>query len=196
MITIENVSKVFRDRAALTDVSFTADDGEVTYLLGPNGAGKSTLLRSIAGLTSPDTGQILIDGARLADHAYPLCSVGFAVDGSAVNPRHTARQHLRWQAYLGGVDRRWVGQVLRTVALASVADKQVGGFSLGMRLRLAIAAALLGNPRTLVFDEPSNGLDVDGALWLRGLIRALADNGRCLLIASHDLPEIELTGDR
>ncbi|AVM00335.1 ABC transporter [Gordonia iterans] len=197
MIRISGVSKSYGDKTAVSGVALTAESGALTYLLGPNGAGKSTLLRLIAGLSSPDRGEVTIDGRRLVDHRQPLRTIGFNIASGSVNPALTAEQHLRWQAELGGVDRKAVGWALRQVGLAGVADRPVGKFSLGMLQRLGIASAILGDPQNLVLDEPANGLDVDGVLWLRDYFTYLAKKrGKALLIASHDLPEVAITADR
>lgn len=195
MIEVNAVTKSFGGKAAVDDVSLWAAPGQITYLLGPNGAGKSTLLRMIAGLSTPTRGSVTIDGLRLVDHPYPLRTIGLSIGSGTVNPALTADQHLGWQAELGGVDRAAGGWALRQVGLGDVADRRVGNFSLGMLQRLAIASALLGDPDNLVFDEPANGLDVDGILWLRSFFTRLARKGKTLLIASHDLTEVEINGD-
>lgn len=196
MIEISGVSKVFGETTAVDDVSFTAGPGTITYLLGPNGAGKSTLLSMVAGLAAPTAGAVLVDGKPLAEHRKPLLTVGFNMSSGRVNPALTAAQQLRWQADLGGVSRDMVPWALRQVGLTQVADRRVGKFSLGMLQRLGLAASLLGDPDNLVFDEPANGLDVDGILWLRSFFVKLARAGKTLLVASHDLAEVELNGDR
>lgn len=195
MIEISGVSKSFGDKVAVDDVSFTAEQGAITYLLGPNGAGKSSLLNMVAGLSAPDTGAVLIDGKPLAEHRKPLLTAGFNMSSGKVNPTLTAAQQLRWQADLGGVRRDMVPWALRQVGLTEVADRRVGKFSLGMLQRLGLASSLLGDPDNLIFDEPSNGLDVDGILWLRSFFGKLARAGKTLLVASHDLAEVELNGD-
>ncbi|MFZ2510894.1 MAG: ATP-binding cassette domain-containing protein, partial [Gordonia sp. (in: high G+C Gram-positive bacteria)] len=164
MIEISDVSKTFGDKVAVDDVSFIAEPGTITYLLGPNGAGKSTLLNMVAGLSAPDVGAVRIDGKALGEHRKPLLTVGFSMTSGRVNPTLTATQQLRWQADLGGVSRDMVPWALRQVGLTEVADRRVGKFSLGMLQRLGLASSLLGDPDNLVFDEPSNGLDVDGVL--------------------------------
>jgi ABC-2 type transport system ATP-binding protein len=196
MITVSGISKRFGDKVAVSDVSFEAAGGSITYLLGPNGAGKSTTMRMIAGLTTPDSGTVQINERPLRRLTDTMREVRFNLDTFARNPKHTARQHLTWQARLGGIPAREVQDVLARVGLSHVADRLVGRFSLGMLQRLGIATALLGDPRTIVLDEPDNGLDVDGILWLRELLTGLAGQGRTLLVASHNLTEVEITADR
>lgn len=193
MISVKGVSKNFGDKAAVREVDFRAEDGAITYLLGPNGAGKTTLIRMIAGLISPDAGTITINGRPLRELGNTIGEVGFSLGAFSRNPKHTAEQHLRWQARLGGLADRTVAPVLERVGLASVARRPVGKFSYGMLQRLGIASALLGDPRTIILDEPANGLDVEGTLWLRELLTGLAAEGKCLLVASHDLTEVEIT---
>ncbi|WP_280425185.1 ABC transporter ATP-binding protein [Nocardia carnea] len=196
MISIRGVSKRFGEIVAVDDVSFEAEPGSITYLLGPNGAGKTTVMRMIAGLTRPTGGTLTINGRGLLDFRDTIREIGFGLGAFTRNPQHTAKQHLLWQARLGGVPAAAVGRVLERVGLEKVAKRPVGKFSYGMLQRLGIAAALLGDPRTLVLDEPANGLDVEGTLWLRELVTGLAADGKCLLVASHNLTEIEITGDR
>ncbi|TCJ97489.1 ABC transporter ATP-binding protein [Nocardia alba] len=196
MITVSGVSKRFGDRVAVDDVSFEAARGSITYLLGPNGAGKSTTMRVIAGLTKPDAGTVRINEQSLRGFTSTMREVRFNLDTFARNPKHTAGQHLTWQARLGGIPSSEVGQVLARVGLADAGTRLVGQFSLGMLGRLGIATALLGDPRTIVLDEPDNGLDVDGILWLRDLLTGLARQGRTLLIASHNLTEVDIIADR
>lgn len=193
MIEIAGVSKSFGDKTAVDDVTLTAAPGGVTYLLGPNGAGKTTLMRMIAGLASPDAGTITVNGRRLRELGDVKREVGFSLDARAGHPRHTALQHLRWQARLAGIDQDRVRPALDAVGLRAAAHRRVGGFSLGMQQRLGIASALLGDPATLVLDEPANGLDVEGVLWLRDLFGRLTAQGRTLLVASHSLTEVEIT---
>lgn len=196
MITVSGLSKRYGGKAVVSEVGFEAPGGSITYLLGPNGAGKSTTMRMIAGLTTPDAGTVRINGRSLRELAEPMREIRFNLDTFARNPKHTARQHLLWQARLGGVPAADADAVLERVGLAEVARRPVGRFSLGMLQRLGIATALLGDPRTLVLDEPDNGLDVDGILWLRELLTGLAAEGRSLLVASHNLTEVEITADR
>ncbi|MBH0780487.1 ABC transporter ATP-binding protein [Nocardia bovistercoris] len=194
MISVSGVTKSFGDRIAVRDVGFTAENGAITYLLGPNGAGKTTVLRMIAGLTRADSGRVTVDGSTLREFGDTIREIGFSLGAFSRSPRHTAEQHLRWQARLGGVADRAIGPVLERVGLATVAKRPVGRFSYGMLQRLGIASALLGDPHTIVLDEPANGLDVEGTLWLRELFVELAGEGKCLLVASHDLTEVEITG--
>ncbi|MEV0061947.1 ATP-binding cassette domain-containing protein [Nocardia sp. NPDC050718] len=196
MITVSGISKRFGDRVAVSDVSFEAAPGSITYLLGPNGAGKSTTMRMIAGLTTPDAGTVRINERPLRELPHTMREVRFNLDTFARHPKHTAKQHLTWQARLGGITVGEVRRVLARVGLADVEDRLVGRFSLGMLQRLGIATALLGDPRTIVLDEPDNGLDVDGILWLRELLTGLAREGRTLLVASHNLTEVAITADR
>ena len=194
MIEVDGLTKTFGDKDAVADVSFTAASGGVTYLLGPNGAGKSTVMRMIAGLSKPDSGSVSINGRPRDQLERPISEIGFSLGATAINGALTAEQHLRWQARLGGADESRVSLVLKTVGLESVAKRRIGKFSFGMIQRLGIASALLGDPKTLVLDEPANGLDVEGILWLRWLFTRLAADGRALLVASHNLPEVEITG--
>ncbi|MBF6133284.1 ATP-binding cassette domain-containing protein [Nocardia otitidiscaviarum] len=196
MITVRGVSKRFGDTVAVDDVSFEAEPGAITYLLGPNGAGKTTVMRMIAGLARPSAGSITINGKTLHDFPNTLREIGFSLGAFARNPQHTATQHLLWQARLGGLPKSTVGAALERVGLERVAGRPVGKFSYGMLQRLGIASALLGDPKTVVLDEPANGLDVEGILWLRELVAGLAAEGKCLLVASHNLTEVEITGTR
>ncbi|WP_067464242.1 ABC transporter ATP-binding protein [Nocardia amamiensis] len=196
MISVRGVSKRFGENIAVDDVSFEAGAGSITYLLGPNGAGKTTVMRMVAGLTQAGSGSVVINGNGLLDFRDTIREIGFSLGAFSRNPKHTAEQHLLWQARLGGVPASNVGLALERVGLERVARRSVGKFSYGMLQRLGIASALLGDPRTLVLDEPANGLDVEGTLWLRDLVVGLAAEGKCLLIASHNLTEVEITGDR
>ncbi|MBL1077234.1 ATP-binding cassette domain-containing protein [Nocardia sp. 2] len=196
MIQVSGISKRFGDKVAVSEVSFDAAGGSITYLLGPNGAGKSTTMRMIAGLTAPDAGTVRINDRPLRELTHTMRAVRFNLDTFARNPRHTAKQHLTWQARLGGIPVTDVEEVLARVGLSEVKDRLVGRFSLGMLQRLGIATALLGDPETIVLDEPDNGLDVDGILWLRELLTGLARRGRTLLVASHNLTEVDITADR
>ncbi|GAB03606.1 ABC-2 type transport system ATP-binding protein [Gordonia amarae] len=195
-ISVSGVSKRFGDNQVVDDVTLGAGAGSLTYLLGPNGAGKTTVLRMIAGLTTPDAGIITVDGCRLRDFAQVKRAVGFGLNPFAHNPKHSARQHLRWQARLGGIPLTDADRVLDLVGLGSVSGRLTGRFSYGMLQRLGIATALLGDPRCVVLDEPANGLDVEGTLWLRELFGTLTTRGKSLLVASHSLSEVEITADR
>lgn len=195
MITVEGLSKKYGQRAILSDVTFAAMPGKVTGLLGPNGAGKSTTMRLILGLETPTSGSALIDGHRYRSLRRPLGHVGAQFDGSGAHKGRTAKAHLTWVALSNGISLSRVGEVLDIVGLSSVAARRVGSFSLGMGQRLGIATALLGDPRILVFDEPANGLDAEGILWLRRLMRDLAGDGRTVLVSSHLMDEMEKTAD-
>lgn len=195
MIEVSGLRKEYRGREVLRGVEHTFADGRLSYLLGLNGAGKSTLLRCIAGVTRPDGGGVGIDGRAPASLDAPVRHLGMHLSADAFTPGHTARRHLRWLAALGGVPAGRADALLDEVGLAAVADRPVGGFSLGMRQRLGIASALVGNPRTLLLDEPLNGLDVAGVLWMRGLLQQWAAEGRCVVVASHALAEVERTAD-
>ncbi len=195
MIEVTGLRKAFRGREVLRGIDHTFADGQLTYLLGLNGAGKSTLLRCIGGVTRPDTGTVRIDGLAPASFDAPVRHLGMHLSSDAFTPGHSARRHLRWLAALGDVPAGRADALLDEVGLAAVADRPVGGFSLGMRQRLGIASALIGNPRTLLLDEPLNGLDVAGVLWMRGLLRQWAEEGRCVVVASHALAEVERTAD-
>ncbi|WP_063059608.1 ABC transporter ATP-binding protein [Nocardia sienata] len=196
MISVRGVSKRFGEKLAVDDVTFEAEPGSITYLLGPNGAGKTTVMRMIAGLTRTSSGTISVNGSGLRDFRKAITEIGFGLGAFARNPGHTAAQHLRWQSRLGGLPTSNVGPVLDRVGLDRVANRPVGEFSYGMLQRLGIAAALLGDPKTLVLDEPANGLDIEGIIWLRELLLGLATEGKCLLVASHNLTEVEITGTR
>ena len=195
-IAVSGVSKRFGDNLVVDDVTLRTGAGSLTYLLGPNGAGKTTLLRMIAGLTAPDAGAIAVDGRRLRDYAQVKRAIGFGLNPFAHNPKHTARRHLRWQARLAGLPLADADRVLDLVGLGSVSERLTGRFSYGMLQRLGIATALLGDPRSVVLDEPANGLDVEGTLWLRELFGTLTAQGKTLLVASHSLSEVEITADR
>jgi ABC-2 type transport system ATP-binding protein len=194
-IEVRSLRKRYRTTVAVDGVSFTVRPGEVTGFVGPNGAGKSTTLRLILGLDSPDEGEALIDGRRYRALRAPLTHVGALLDASAVHPGRRARDHLLWLAYSNGIGRRRVAEVLDQVGLAGAARRNAGGFSLGMQQRLGIAAALLGDPPVLILDEPVNGLDPDGIVWIRGLLRSLAAQGRAVLVSSHLMGELEDTAD-
>jgi ABC-2 type transport system ATP-binding protein len=196
MISIQGLTKSFGPVRAVDDLSFTVPAGRVTGFLGPNGAGKTTTLRTLLGLVRPDHGKALIDGRRYVDLAEPVATVGAVLEATAFHPGRTARVHLRALCLAARVAPARVDVVLDTVDLADAADRHVGGFSLGMRQRLALASALLGDPGVLVLDEPANGLDPVGVHWLRGLLRALAAEGRTVLVSSHGLAELARTADR
>jgi ABC-2 type transport system ATP-binding protein len=194
-IEVSAVSKRFRSVVAVDRLSFTVRPGEVTGFVGPNGAGKSTTMRMILGLDAPDEGRALVNGVAYRSLHRPLTHVGALLDAAAVHPGRTARDHLRWLAHSNRLARGRLDEVLELAGLASAARRRAGGFSLGMRQRLGIAAALLGDPRVLVLDEPVNGLDPEGIVWIRGLLRSLAAEGRVVLVSSHLMSELEDTAD-
>ncbi|MCF8587660.1 ABC transporter ATP-binding protein [Gordonia liuliyuniae] len=189
-------------RPVLSNVSLTVGDGRLVYLLGRNGAGKSTLLRAMCGMLRPSEGAVLVDGVPPWQHPRPATTIGVHLGADAAgsptgpNPAHTGRRHLRWLAAAGGTDVARVDRVLVRVGLAADADRRVADYSLGMRQRLGIAAALLSDAPNVIFDEPVNGLDIDGIRWLRKLLRGLADDGRAVFIASHLFDEVSRTADR
>ncbi|WP_027342369.1 ABC transporter ATP-binding protein [Hamadaea tsunoensis] len=194
-IDVRAVQKRYRGTVAVDGLTFTVSPGEVTGFIGPNGAGKSTTMRLILGLDAPDAGEALVSGRRYATLRAPLREVGALLDAEAVHPSRRARDHLLWMAYSNGIPKRRVDEVLDEVGLASAGKRRAGGFSLGMRQRLGIAAALLGDPPVLMFDEPVNGLDPDGIIWIRGLMKSLAARGRVVLVSSHLMSELEDTAD-
>lgn len=195
MIEARGLSKRYGSKVAVDDVSFTIKPGQVTGFLGPNGAGKSTSMRLMVGLDRPTSGTVTIHGNRYADLGAPLREVGALLDAKGVHPGRSARSHLRALAATHGIPDRRVHEVLEQTGLSAVAHKRVGGFSLGMGQRLGIAAALLGDPRVLILDEPVNGLDPDGVLWVRQLVRHLASEGRTVLLSSHLMSEMAQTAD-
>ncbi|MDG4824735.1 ATP-binding cassette domain-containing protein [Asanoa sp. WMMD1127] len=194
-IEVRDLHKRYRTTVAVDGLSFTVRPGEVTGFVGPNGAGKSTTMRLILGLDSPDGGAALVGGKPYRSLRTPLTKVGALLDASAVHPGRRARDHLLWLAHSNGIPRRRVHQVLEEVGLGAAARRRAGGFSLGMQQRLGIAAALLGDPPVLIFDEPVNGLDPDGIVWIRGLLAGLAAEGRAVLVSSHLMGELEGTAD-
>jgi len=195
MIEARRLGKRYGDAIAVHDLSFEVVPGVVYGVLGPNGAGKSTTLRLILGLDRPTAGTVTVGGRPYRDAPAPMREVGALLDAKAVHGKRTARAHLRWLADAGGLPRARVAAVLDQVGLAPVAGKRIGGFSLGMLQRLGIAAALLGDPRTLLFDEPLNGLDAEGIRWVRTLVRGLAAEGRTVVLSSHLMSEVEATAD-
>ncbi|CAM3056540.1 ABC transporter ATP-binding protein [Skermania piniformis] len=196
MIEIENVSVRLGGRVVLSDITATIAAGELVYLLGRNGAGKTTLLRAICGIVRPAAGRLLVNGRLLSAVNRPAVEIGVHLGVDAAHPGHTARRHLRWLAHAGGIEPTRVNAVLDAVGLADVAGRRIVDLSLGMRQRLGIAAALLGDADVIVLDEPVNGLDIDGIRWLRGLLRRLVADGRTVLVASHLFDEVARTGDR
>jgi ABC-2 type transport system ATP-binding protein len=195
-IEIRGLAKRFGRTLAVDRLTFSVPAGDVTGFVGPNGAGKSTTLRLILGLDRPDAGHALVNGARYATFRSPLLEVGALLDGAGFHPGRRASDHLLWLARSNGLPRRRVGEVLELVGLVPVARRRVGGFSLGMRQRLGLAAALLGDPPVLLLDEPVNGLDPDGVVWIRRFLRSLAAEGRAVLVSSHLMSELEDTADR
>ncbi|WP_131737354.1 ATP-binding cassette domain-containing protein [Actinomadura roseirufa] len=193
MITLKGLTKRYGDTTAVDDLSVEIRPGRVTGFLGPNGAGKSTTLRMIVGHDRPTAGAALINGVPYAALRYPLREVGALLDAKALHPARSARHHLRVMARSNGIPRRRVDEVIGMVGLERVAARRAGTFSLGMSQRLGIAGALLGDPEICVFDEPVNGLDLEGVRWVRGLARSLAAEGRTVLISSHLLSEMQLT---
>lgn len=193
MIEAVGLTKRYGDTVAVDGLSFTVQPGVVTGFLGPNGAGKSTTMRMLLGLDRPTSGTATINGRSYQQLGAPLCEVGALLEARAIHTGRSARNHLRALAATHGIGRRRVDEVLDLVGLTQVADKRVGGFSLGMGQRLGIASALLGDPHTLVLDEPVNGLDPEGILWIRTLLRALAAEGRTIFVSSHLMSEMSLT---
>ncbi|GAA5157630.1 ABC transporter ATP-binding protein [Amycolatopsis dongchuanensis] len=193
MIEAQGLTKRYGKTLAVDNLSFSVEPGRVTGFLGPNGAGKSTTMRMILGLDNPTAGSVTIGGKRYHDLKSPLRTVGALLDAKWVHPNRSARSHLRWMATSNKIPMRRVDEVLEIVGLTSVANKRAGGFSLGMSQRLGIAGALLGDPEVLLFDEPVNGLDPEGILWIRKFMHRLADEGRTVFVSSHLLSEMALT---
>ncbi|MEW2357067.1 ATP-binding cassette domain-containing protein [Spirillospora sp. NPDC029432] len=196
MIEVRELTKRYGGSPAVDGLSFQVRPGTVTGFLGPNGAGKSTTMRVLLGLAAPTSGEALVNGRRYQEIRRPMHEVGALLDAGAAHGGRSAFDHLRWMARSNRIPVSRVTAVLEQVGLAGVARKRVGGFSLGMRQRLGIAAALLGDPGVLMFDEPVNGLDPDGVRWIRELMRALAGEGRTVLVSSHLMSEMALTADR
>jgi ABC-2 type transport system ATP-binding protein len=195
MIEARGLVKRYGSTAAVNDLSFTIRPGLVTGFLGPNGAGKTTTMRLILGLDHPSAGTVTVNGKPYAQLPDPMHQVGALLEAGAVHGGRTARNHLLCLAQTNGIAKRRVDEVLGLVGLTDVAGKRSRGFSLGMRQRLGIAAALLGDPQILMFDEPVNGLDPEGILWIRNLMRSLAAQGRTVLVSSHLMSEMESTAD-
>jgi len=195
MIEVRGLTKCFGPVRAVGDVSFTVTPGIVTGFLGPNGAGKTTTLRMLLSLVEPDSGLAAIGGRRYRDLPDPVRQVGAALEAASFHPGRTARDHLRVHAAAGRVSRSRVGEVLELTGLAAAARRRIGGFSLGMRQRLGLATALLGDPAVLILDEPANGLDPRGIRWLRDLLRGRAAEGRTVLVSSHVLGEVAMIAD-
>jgi ABC-2 type transport system ATP-binding protein len=196
VITIQGLTKRFGPVTAVDDLSFEVDQGTVVGFLGPNGAGKTTTLRTLLGLVTPTAGSTRIDGKPYRELTDPIRHVGAVLEASSFHPGRSARNHLRVVATAAGLPLARADAVLDQVGLASAARRRVGGFSLGMRQRLGLATALLGDPQVLILDEPANGLDPEGVHWLRGLLRQLADQGRTVLVSSHVLAEVAQTVDQ
>ncbi|KRC62961.1 multidrug ABC transporter ATP-binding protein [Agromyces sp. Root81] len=195
MITAEGLVKRYGAKTAVNDISFTVRPGQVTGFLGPNGAGKSTTMRMIVGLDRPSAGRVTVNGKPYAAHRAPLHEVGALLDAKAVHTGRSAYNHLLAMAATHGIGASRVREVIELTGLESVARKRVGGFSLGMGQRLGIAAAMLGDPATLILDEPVNGLDPEGVLWVRQFVRHLASEGRTIFLSSHLMSEMALTAD-
>ncbi|MER7689488.1 ATP-binding cassette domain-containing protein [Streptomyces sp. NPDC097610] len=192
-IEVQDLRKRFGRTVAVDGLTFTVRPGQVTGFVGPNGAGKSTTMRAVLGLDTPDEGRALIGGRPYHALRSPLLEVGALLDAAALHPSRRGRDHLRWLAHSHGLSLRRVDEVLEQVGMDQAARRRAGGYSLGMRQRLGIAAALLGDPPVLLLDEPVNGLDPEGIQWIRGLLRRLAGEGRAVLISSHLMSELEDT---
>ena len=196
MIEVENISKRYGEKVAVDGLDFVVRPGIVTGFLGPNGAGKSTTMRMIAGLDEPTAGRVRVNGKDYRAASAPMAELGILLEAKAVHTGRSARNHLLALAQTNGVSRRRVDEVIGMAGLDEVAGKRVGGFSLGMGQRLGIAAALLGDPSVLVLDEPVNGLDPEGVLWIRNLLRGLAAEGRTVFVSSHLMSEMAQTATR
>jgi ABC-2 type transport system ATP-binding protein len=195
MITVSGLTKHYGDRVVVDDMTFDVASGRVTGFVGPNGAGKSTTMRMMVGLTRPDHGDVRYRGVSYDRLLRPARIVGAVLDARCMHPGRTARNHLRAAAALSSIPARRVDEVLNEVGLDSAADQRAGSFSLGMRQRLALAGALLGEPEVLLLDEPSNGLDPDGIRWLRTSLRTFADRGGTVFVSSHLISELEMFAD-
>jgi ABC-2 type transport system ATP-binding protein len=194
-IEVTGLRKRFGSTPALDGMSFIVQPGQVTGFVGPNGAGKSTTMRVILGLDAPDQGTALVSGQPYATLRRPLSHIGAMLDAAALQLGRTARNHLLWLAHSQGLSARRVDEVVERAGLTTAARRKAGGFSLGMRQRLGIAAAMLGDPPVLMFDEPFNGMDPEGIVWMRGYLRALAAEGRAVLVSSHLMSELEDSAD-
>ncbi|MDX6281208.1 MAG: type transport system ATP-binding protein [Kribbellaceae bacterium] len=195
MIEAHQLTKRYGETTAVDRLDFTVRPGTVTGFLGPNGAGKSTTMRMIIGLDSPSAGTVTVNGRRYRDHSAPLQEVGALLEAKSIHPGRSAFDHLMAQAYTHGIPRRRVDEVIEMTGIQSVARKRAGAFSLGMGQRLGIAAALLGDPATVMLDEPVNGLDPEGVLWIRNLLIGLAAEGRTVFVSSHLMTEMALVAD-
>ncbi|HVT20540.1 MAG TPA: ATP-binding cassette domain-containing protein [Mycobacteriales bacterium] len=196
MIEARGLTKRYGDTLAVDDLSFTVQPGVVTGFLGPNGAGKSTTMRMVLGLDAPTSGSVTVNGKPYAAHRRPLTEVGALLEARALHGGRSAYHHLVWVAQTNGIPLRRVGEVLELVGLTEVARKRSGGFSLGMGQRLGIATALLGDPQVLLLDEPVNGLDPEGILWVRNLLKHFASVGKTIFVSSHLMSEMSMTADR
>src|SRR3954447_20545724 len=196
MIEVQGLTKRYGDREAVSNLSFAVPRGRVTGFVGPNGAGKSTTMRVILGLSAPDGGEALVDRHPYAELHAPLRQVGALLEATALHPGRRAFDHLLWLAESNDLPRGRVSEVLDLTGLTPVAGRRAGGFSLGMRQRLGIAAALLGDPPVLILDEPVNGLDPEGVRWIRELLRSLAAEGRAVLVSSHLMGELQDIADQ
>ena len=196
MIEVENLSKRYGDKLAVDGLSFIVQPGIVTGFLGPNGAGKSTTMRMIAGLDKPTAGRVTVNGHDYRSATAPMAELGVLLEAKAVHTGRSARNHLLALGQTNGVSHRRVDQVIDLVGLQQVAGKRVGGFSLGMGQRLGVASALLGNPQTMVLDEPVNGLDPEGVLWMRTMLKSLAAQGHTVFVSSHLMSEMAVTATR
>ncbi|MEV4457920.1 ATP-binding cassette domain-containing protein [Microbispora sp. NPDC049633] len=195
MIEVTGLTKRFGQSAAVDDLSFTVTPGKITGFLGPNGAGKTTTMRIILGLDQPSSGRATVNGVPYRTLDRPLTQVGALLDACAVQGGRRAERHLQWLARSNGISRTRIGGLLELVGLGEAGHKRVSGFSLGMKQRLGLAAALLGDPEVLLLDEPLNGLDPEGIRWMRGLLKSLAAEGRTVLVSSHLMHEMAVTAD-
>ena len=192
MIHVRNLTKRFGNTVAVDDLSFDVQPGKVTGFLGPNGSGKSTTMRCMVGLDRFESGEMTFDGRRFAELSNPLREVGILLDASYVHPARTGRNHLRWLAAANGIPTSRVDEALERVGMTDVANRKVRGYSLGMKQRLGLASVILGDPATMILDEPANGLDPEGIRWIRDFLRFYADQGRTVLVSSHLLSEMSL----
>lgn len=192
MIDVTHVTKCYGQTTAVDDLTFTVKPGIVTGFLGPNGAGKSTTMRLILGLDAPTSGSATVNGKALTEHRAPMTEIGALLEAKAIHPQRSARNHLHALAATNRISKRRADEVLGMVGLEEVADRTAGGFSLGMGQRLGIASALLGDPETIMLDEPVNGLDPEGIRWIRHLLQELADQGRTVFVSSHLMSEMAL----
>lgn len=196
MIKTDNLTKKFGDKTAVDHLNLTLQPGAVTGFLGPNGSGKSTTMKMIISLVQPTHGKVIIDGKKYSDFSEPVKRIGTLIDPSALDKNFTAEQHLSIIATAAGIEKSRIEEMLEVTGLESVKNKKVKSYSLGMKQRLGVATALIGNPDTIILDEPFNGLDIDGIKWLRKLFRQLADQGKAVLVSSHLMSEIQAVADR